>query len=223
MDISKIRKAPYNPRKMSKEAKQALKSSINTFNDISGITVNKRTGNIVSGNHRWEEVTHEHGGPKKLVLNHLSGEYYSLDTKSGVHTGFLVRVVDWDINKEKSANVTANSSLVMGEFTSGLQDILGELKVELNDDFSALRLDELHIDLDLDDELDLDDDLDSAREHAEEKNRMLPDAKGEEASEVKEIRSVIKVSAPSELRDEVKADIMEFLAKKNYYNDITIV
>lgn len=209
---------------MSKEAKQALKKSIGTFNDISGITVNKRTGNIVSGNHRWEEVTTEHGGPKKLVLNHLTGEYYSLDTKNGVHTGFLVRVVDWDDAKEKSANVTANSSLVTGEFTSGLQDILGELKLDLNDDsFSSLRLDELHIDLDLDDELDLDDDLSNAREKAEEKNRMLPDAKGEEVSEVREVRSTIKVSAPSELKDEVKADIMEFLAKKEYYKDITIV
>ena len=225
MDIKKIKKAPYNPRKMSKDAKKALKNSLSNFDDISGITVNKRTGNIVAGNHRWEEVSEQHGGTKNLVLNHLQGEYYSFDTKNGVHTGFLVRVVDWSISKEKSANVTANSDLISGEYTAGLQNVLSEIKMDLDDSvFSALRLDELHIDLEpFDDDLDLDDDLMNAQEHAEEKNRMLDEASDEESSEVREIRSVIKVSIPSDLKDEVKADIMEFLAKKKYYDDVTIV
>ena len=49
MDISKIKKAPYNPRRMGKASKEALKKSLETFEDISGITVNKRSGNVVAG------------------------------------------------------------------------------------------------------------------------------------------------------------------------------
>ena len=56
MKASSIKVAPYNPRKFSKDARKALKKSIEEFSDISGITINQKTGNVVSGNHRWEEL-----------------------------------------------------------------------------------------------------------------------------------------------------------------------
>ena len=223
MDIKKIKKAPYNPRMMNGETKRALKKSIETFDDISGITVNSRTGNIVSGNHRWAELNRKHG-EKNLSLVHLTGEYHSLNSKDKF-TGFLVRVVDWDLVKEQSANVTANSDLVSGEFTEQLQDVLATISEGLPEDlFDELRLEEMKIDFDYADEyLDLDENSDTIQAESEKKNREMESAKGEEAEAIKEIRSLIKISIPSELRDEVKNDLMEFLSKKKYYNDLTIV
>jgi hypothetical protein len=223
MEINKIKKADYNPRSMSKKTKDALKRSIDTFDDISGITVNKRTGNIVAGNHRWEEVCSKYGGQNKLKLNHIVREYFSLDTKTGVHTGFLVRIVDWDIDKEKAANIAANSDLIAGEFTPELQDILSELKDQFDKDlFSDLRLNELHIELDeFDEDLDLSDHLDRKRQKVQEKESS--DKKKKADSEKLPDFYCIKITCPSDMSDEIKDDITEFLAKKKYYNKITIV
>lgn len=221
MEINKIRKASYNPRKMSKDSKKGLKASIKEFEDISGIVVNSRTGNLISGNHRWVDLVEEHG-KGSLTLEHLKGEFHSLNA-NGEFTGFNVRVVDWDDAKEKAANVTANSDLIAGEFTAELQDVLEQAASGLSEKlFAELRLEELQIDFE-DDYLDLDDNSDTIQERAEQKNRELEEAQGEEAEPVTEIRSLIKISTPSELKDEVKQDLLEFLSKKKYYNDITIV
>lgn len=219
MKVSDIQFAKYNPRKMSKESKEALKKSIEQFNDISGITINKQTGNVLAGNHRWEQLCKKYT-KSNLELKHLQGEYYTLNTTEDEFTGFLVRVVDWDIAKEKAANVAANSELIAGEFTSGLQDVLLDIgEFEL---FEGLRFDELQIDLSgVDDDLVWDDDsLDEIQKSAEEKNDRLPDAKN---SEVKEIRVEIKVSVPADMKDEIKDDLLEFLADQPYYGEITIV
>jgi hypothetical protein len=223
MKIKDIHKAKWNPRKMSQVSKEALNASMDEFDDIAGITVNKRTGNLVSGNHRFTELSIKHG-KGNISLEHLKGEFYCLNAL-GEFTGFLVRVVDWDIAKEQAANITANSDLVSGEFTSNLQTVLEEASKGLPDElFSKLRLEDLRIDFGCDDEyLDLDDNLDTIQRESERKNRELENAKGEEAGHVSEIRSLIKVSTPSELKDEVKNDLMEFLSKQKYYNDITIV
>lgn len=226
MDISKIKKAPYNPRRMGKASKEALKKSLETFEDISGITVNKRSGNVVAGNHRWDEVTRKFGGINNMEMVHLNGEYYSLNNSNGEATGFLVRVVDWDDAKEKAANVAANSDLISGEFTSGLQDVLNDVVVDLDElIFDELRLDELMIDLDgVDEDLEWGEEkLDKIQTDAEKKNRELDDAKGEESSEAKEVVSSIKISGPSEIMGEVKDDLLEFLAKKDYYGEIIIL
>jgi len=227
MEIKKIRRSAYNPRKLNKDSKKALKTSINEFGDISGITVNKRNGNLISGNHRWTELVDEYG-KGNLFLEHLEGEIYGLNVKTGLEeeagfTGFTVRVVDWDDPKEKAANITANSDLVAGEFTAELQDVLADAAIDMPEKlFIDLRLEELQIDFE-DDYLDLDDNSDTIQEQAEQKNRELEEAKGEESEPVTEIRSLIKISTPSELKDEVKADLLEFLAKKKYYDEITIV
>lgn len=208
---------------MSQKTKSALSQSIDTFEDISGITVNKKTGNIVTGHHRWDDLCSRYGGQNKLSLDHIVRDYYSLVTKSGVHTGFLVRIVDWPLEKEKAANVTANSDLISGEFTPNLQNLLSEIKLELNEDlFSALRLDELHIDIEgFDDDLDLSDNVERKRQKSADRENKKS-KKDKQEDEVPTI-SLIKVSCPTELFDEVKDDLLEFLAKKKYYNKITVV
>ena len=61
LNIASIKNAPYNPREMSEEAKKALRTSISTFGEISGIVWNSTTGNLVGGNHRWIEICDIYG------------------------------------------------------------------------------------------------------------------------------------------------------------------
>lgn len=228
MDIKDVKKAPYNPRKMGRSARRGLDNSIEAFDDISGITINKRTGNIVSGNHRFTSLCDKHK-KTNLEMVHVKGDRFEIVLKSGGTTGFYVRVVDWDISKEKTANVVANSGLVSGEFTHDVQVVLKEIAIDLDAPlFDGLRLDEMMIDIDLDNGLSLDDDCplpsDFAKADLEESTTEVPDSEPKELSKsVPRLLELIKVSVPDDLIDEVKRDLLEFLAKQDYYNEITVV
>ena len=218
MDIKDIKVAKKNPRTMGKDAKRALASSLQTFNDISGITVNQRTGNVVSGNHRWEEILKSYS-KKDLSLENVKGEFHSLMHKDSF-TGFMVRIVNWDEDKELAANVTANSSLVQGEFTSLLQDVLDEISDSVDNSlFESLRLDELQIDMD-----DIDDlSWEEEQERAEKANNDLPDAKEEkQAGEVKEILKTIRINVPAEFKEEILDELNNFFKDKEYFDKIVL-
>lgn len=226
MNFKDIKKADYNPRKMSKEAKSALRASLKSFDDISGIVVNERTGNIVSGNHRWAELCSIHG-KRNLTLTHLKDEWHSLDAK-GTATGFIVRVVDWDESKEKAANVTANNDLLHGEFTAGLQDLLKDLS-----DIGDMQMDQLMVDVKLDDlKIDLgavdeefsysEDELDHIVDESEETTKEI-DREINRDKPVKELKAELKIVVPDDLKDEIKNDLLEFLAGQYYYGQIAIV
>ena len=78
------------------------------------------TGNLVTG-HQRVAVLREKGA--KLITD--NGTAY-IDDPAG--ETFPVRIVDWNEQKEKAANVSANNPFIAGEFTEGLQRVLGELK-----------------------------------------------------------------------------------------------
>jgi len=203
---------------MNDDAKHALRASIDNFNDISGIVVNSRSNNILCGNHRYKTLVDKYG---TLDVAHLHGEYFMLMSEK-VFTGFLVRMVDWDETKEKMANVTANSSLVEGEFTSGLQDVLASVKAMANDleltMMEDLRLDDLLVDFDFD-ELDFDDD-DKIEKIKDEKEKS---SRPQEPEEEIVSHDVIKITVPIDYKDQVRMDILEFLSSKDYYNVINLV
>jgi hypothetical protein len=142
-----LKPASYNPRKMSDEAKAGLKASMESFNDISGITWNKNTGNIVAGHHRWANLVEEYG-LDHLKMKHIKGtdRHAIFETDSKSFTGFLLRVVDWDEATEKAANITANSPAIEGKFTKELQNILGELEESLDEVlYTKVNLGELKV------------------------------------------------------------------------------
>jgi len=143
-----MKAAAYNPRSFTTEAEAALSKSMETFSDISGITFNERTGNIVGGHHRWDNLVNDHG-IDGLKFKKIKGtDRLLINTKKGEFTGYLLRVVDWDEAKEKAANVTANSSAVEGEFTSDLQEILMEIRDDFDDTlFEELRLDTMEVNI----------------------------------------------------------------------------
>jgi hypothetical protein len=81
-----------------------LTESLREFGILDDIVMNKRTGHIVSGHQRW----------KSLI-------------DSGVEEA-PVKVVDWDLAKEKAANLTLNNPHAQGQFTDNLQSIIDELQ-----------------------------------------------------------------------------------------------
>ena len=144
-----IKPSDYNPRVMNEKSKSSLKRSMEEFSDISGITWNKETGNIVTGHHRWENLIDKYG-VDNLIFKKLTKDRLSVfDSKSGDDTGYTIRVVQWSLSKEKAANVTANSEKVEGAFTIDLQSVLSDIEGDLDDDlFTSLGLDELLSELD---------------------------------------------------------------------------
>lgn len=92
---SQIKNADYNPRIMDKEAKKRLKKNLQENGLVSAITWNRRTGNIVGGHQRIEQLD-------ALERN----QDYSLD----------VCVVDVDERQEAKLNVILNNQSQQGEY-----------------------------------------------------------------------------------------------------------
>lgn len=90
-----IKNAEYNPRIMDKEAKKRLKEGIKKHGLISAITWNKRTGNLVGGHQRLEQLD-------SLERN----KNYSLD----------VCVIDVDEAEEAILNVQLNNPSMQGDW-----------------------------------------------------------------------------------------------------------
>lgn len=90
-----IKNAEYNPRIMDKEAKKRLKEGLKKHGLVSTLTWNKRTGNLVGGHQRLEQLD-------ALERN----KDYSLD----------VCVIDVDEKEEALLNVQLNNPSMQGEW-----------------------------------------------------------------------------------------------------------
>lgn len=130
LTIADLKGAPYNPRDISPEAASGLRFSMESFGDISGIVFNVRTGQLVAGHQRMDQLKTEHGD--KLVMEPNNGpddgKGYVIKTSDGQE--WNVRVVDWDELREKAANIAANNPRLQGAF---VQDALEEQLAEVRD------------------------------------------------------------------------------------------
>jgi hypothetical protein len=124
---------------MSDEARAALGVSLETFGDLSGIVFNDRTGEIIGAHQRLERL--RVAGAIEVVREGVEG--YVIHPKTGER--FRVRFVDWDVTKQRMANLVANNPNIGGDFTEGA---LAQLK-ELEDveGFADLQLDALEKEL----------------------------------------------------------------------------
>lgn len=120
--VADLKPAAYNPRAISPESLEGLKTSLTRFGMVDPVIVNTETGNMVGGHQRltaaialgWTEVPCVH--------------------------------VKLSLIEEKALNVTLNNQRISGHFTEGLQALLEEIHHEFDDiDFEALKLDELVI------------------------------------------------------------------------------
>lgn len=119
MKIADLKPAPFNPRKISKEALDGLKESIRRFGLVQPIIWNKKTKRVVSGHQRLKALA-EIGDKEAPVV-----------------------VVEWEELKEVEANITFNNKAIEGEFTDDVWELLKRIEKEDRDGFDALRLDEI--------------------------------------------------------------------------------
>lgn len=105
---SMIRNAPYNPRIMDEGAKKRLKKNIAKHGLVSALTWNKRTGNLVGGHQRLEQ----------LDALEKSQDYE-----------LTVCVVDVDEREEAALNVQLNNPSMQGDWD---YDLLANLSEEYN-------------------------------------------------------------------------------------------
>lgn len=129
MKLADLDPAPYNPRTISKEAMQGLTASLRRFGLVQPIVWNKRSKQIVGG-HQRREALMDHGVLEADVL-----------------------VVDLPPDEEKALNITLNNPAIGGEFTDDLQDMLADLREQMPETFTELRLEDLLVDLTRHDEV----------------------------------------------------------------------
>lgn len=126
--------AEYNPRVITKRELDGLRSSYDTFGDLSGVVLNVRSNTIVSGHQRIKTLK----GKKSRIEKHDHSDEYgtvavgwiAYKSKDGNKISKIpYREVDWSDNKmEKAANIAANAH--GGQFDN---DKLGALLEELED------------------------------------------------------------------------------------------
>lgn len=117
-----IKNADYNPRIMDKEAKKRLKEGLKKHGLVSTLTWNKRTGNLVGGHQRLEQLD-------ALERN----KDYSLD----------VCVIDVDEAEEAILNVQLNNPSMQGDWD--LEKLAG-MAEEFDLSFSEMGFTALDID-----------------------------------------------------------------------------
>lgn len=130
MKLSDLKKADYNPRRISAFDFANLKKSIADLGDLSGLVWNRRTQRIVGG-HQRKEAYQELGGTIVIVEELKKPNSKGTIARGHVTIGdeqYAYREVDWDEQTEKLANLAANR--VQGEWD---QDKLAELIFELKD------------------------------------------------------------------------------------------
>jgi hypothetical protein len=107
VERKKIKNAPYNPRSMTKEAREKLRQGLDIHGLVAPLTWNKRTGNLVGGHQRLKQIDDIEGTKN-----------YSL----------RLVVIDVDLKKEKEINVLLNNAAAQGEFDiDKLSEIIGDI------------------------------------------------------------------------------------------------
>jgi hypothetical protein len=128
-----LREDPGNPSQIGNKARRGLGRSLADFGDISGITWNRRTGELVCGHKRLRLLRAKYG---ELPIEAVDDETGVIRIPGG--DAFRVRVVDWPRSKQLAANIAANSQAISGRFTEELQLRLAEVKEAEPEQYDAL-------------------------------------------------------------------------------------
>ena len=133
--IDDLKPCPENPRQITKEAQVGLKNSVDEFGDLSGITWNRRFGELVCG-HQRIEVLKQLGA--QFYVDEVQGAWFDLEGER-----FDVRVVDWPKTKHYAAMVAANNEQISGDWTMDVADLVKKVGDENQELFGNLRFDSL--------------------------------------------------------------------------------
>lgn len=135
---------PRNPRFISDESAAGLAKSLEEFGDLSGIVWNRQTGQLVSGHQRVKQIE-ARWGPQPIEIVDAERELGVIRVDD--EHCFLVRVVDWSIEKHAAANVTANNPKIQGEFTGDVVAYMRDIETLLAETSPGLMDDVLLADL----------------------------------------------------------------------------
>lgn len=123
-NLSDLKESPYNPRKISKQAKIGLSESLERFGLVQHVIYNVRTGNIVGGHQRYKFMK-EKNVEKMMVVE-----------------------VDLDDLQEKSLNIELNNTAIQGEWSERIESLLNQVKNSDKSLFDRLKFDDLEDQLD---------------------------------------------------------------------------
>lgn len=113
--------AGYNPRQISRTARERLRASLRRYGLASSLTLNQRTGRLVGGHQRLAVLLEELGPEAEVPVS----------------------LVDLDEADEQALNVTLNREDLAGTWDAGrLEEILSTLRADAPDLLADLRLDE---------------------------------------------------------------------------------
>lgn len=141
MKIEDLKDSNYNPRTITDESLKSLKFSMEEFGDLSGIVFNKATGNLVAGHQRLRGLKEKFGKKLRMVKQKDAERPQAIITPGGDR--FPVRVVEWDLRKEKAANLAANNPHLQGNFTGEVIELIEELEVHAEQLSVDIRLSDL--------------------------------------------------------------------------------
>jgi hypothetical protein len=136
--LSDLKAAKLNPREITVENLNRLKSSLESFGDISGSVFNQRTGELISGHQRVFALTDSWGD---LAIEPLSDDHGVIHAPNG--ETFSVRIVDWSEDDQLAASIAANSPTLQGTFSNEIGHALSELHGVLPDVYDLLGFAEL--------------------------------------------------------------------------------
>lgn len=139
LDTAELVGDAANPRHITDESAGGLRNSLDRFGDLSGIVFNKRTGELVCGHQRMQQIREQWGD---RPIDVIDGERDLHGIVIDDRHFFVVRVVDWSRAMQRAANVAANNQRIAGEFTEDLSSYLLEVEAALAAEAPGL-LDEL--------------------------------------------------------------------------------
>lgn len=146
LTVKQLKGAKYNPRSITTARLGKLQESMTTFGDLSGVVFNVKTGVLVSGHQRMKTVEGLESRivqkPHKDKLGTVAIGHVIATSKKGTEIRIPFRAVDWDLNREKAANIAANAH--GGVFDKDkLAMVLADLGNSKNFDLDIVGLDPL--------------------------------------------------------------------------------
>ncbi|MBE7413856.1 MAG: DNA modification methylase [Deltaproteobacteria bacterium] len=108
MKLSDLKPSEHNPRTITKKQLARLKKSIEEFGDLSGIIFNRRTGNIIGGHQRIKVMPPDAEIVREDLPEASPAGTVSTGTINICGETFTYREVEWDLDRERMANIAAN-------------------------------------------------------------------------------------------------------------------
>ena len=135
--------AEYNPRRISDNNIQKLRTSIHSFGFVDPIIINLNNNRIIGGHQRYKVLMEDYDDNKELNLFRLGDVGWAFpDEELSIESE----------EQEKALNISLNQNNLMGEWDNEkLKDIFKDLN-EVDFDLELTGFDDFEIDLFLDDD-----------------------------------------------------------------------